>query len=159
MSFDFSFYLYSALTSYMLAFLFSMFLDLHTLKTSENHSFPDVFMGGGGGWGVWNGNNGKRSIKLKIILFNLFSKWVVWLLRLCFCTAKCFSLIMLCRNLINFPIAMMSKGFLPNLASIAGRRWAGWLDSLLDPNYLFGSALWSGGDLATNLQIDKNATV
>ena len=51
MSFDISFYLYSALTSYIFAFLFSMFLDLHTLKTSENHSFPDVFMGGVGGAG------------------------------------------------------------------------------------------------------------
>ena len=45
------------------AYLFPMFLDLHTLKTSENHRFPDVsfFLGGGGrgvGWGgIWNGKS------------------------------------------------------------------------------------------------------
>ena len=37
MSFDFSFYLYSALTRNMLTYLFPMFLDLCTLKTSENY--------------------------------------------------------------------------------------------------------------------------
>ena len=37
MSFDFSFYLYSALTCNMLAYLFPMFLALCTLKTSENY--------------------------------------------------------------------------------------------------------------------------
>ena len=49
MSFDFSFYLYSVLTRYTLAYLFPMFLDLHTRKTSENYSFPGVFGGCGAG--------------------------------------------------------------------------------------------------------------
>ena len=70
----------------------------------------------------------------------------------------------------------MSKRFLPNFASIAGRRWVEWL--AFDPpvitrkqsilriisgerwlNESLGSAFWSGRDFATNLQMDKNATV
>ena len=56
MSFDFSIYLGSVLTSYMLAYRFPVFLVLHTQKTSENHSFLDVF------WVCGTGTMGKDQL-------------------------------------------------------------------------------------------------
>ena len=44
------------------AYLFPMFLDLHTLKTSENHRFPDVSFFLGGGEGVGLGGDMEREI-------------------------------------------------------------------------------------------------
>ena len=71
----------------------------------------------------------------------------------------------------KFFIVMMSKEFLSNFASIAGQRWADWLTFVTPENTgkrsifrtisrewwlidSLGSALWSGGDLATTFKMD-----
>ena len=66
---------------------------------------------------------------------------------------------------------MMSKRFLPNLGSTAERRWANWLAfapleitrkrlvfRMISGESVARICLWSDGDLATNVLMNKNAT-